>query len=75
MNKTVIRMRLIIRHAELAKGSPEDMEVAKQILHFLNKKEISLGLQDVAFFTEIELERAGLTPHYARNFSIVRFRL
>ena len=75
MNKTVIRMRLIILHAELVKGSPIDMEVAKQILHLLNKKEISLGLQDIAIYTENELERAGLTPHYSRNFARVNFRL
>lgn len=60
LEKKRIRYRLFDRHEDLAKGSPEDMQVARRILGFLRKGEIRLDLSDVDFHTEHELKAAGV---------------
>lgn len=47
LEKKHIRYRLFDKHEALVKGSPEEMQIARRILHFLNTGEIRLGLGDV----------------------------
>lgn len=63
----LIRYRLIERHRELVRGGDFDMQVAKRILHLLNCGEIKLGLDDVAWAVEQEIERVGVHIRYSRN--------
>lgn len=67
LKDNLIRYRLIDRHRELVRGSQLDMEVARRILHFLNRGEIRLCLGDTDWQTEQELEHAGVHIRYSRN--------
>lgn len=60
----LIRYRLIERHRELVRGSDFDMQVANRILHLLNRGEIRLGLGDVDWQVEMELEKADVHINY-----------
>lgn len=60
----LIRYRLMERHRELVRGTDFDMQVAKRILHLLNCGEIRLGLGDVDWQVESELENAGVHIRY-----------
>lgn len=63
----LIRYRLMERHRELVKGSEMDMLVAKRVLHLLICGEIRLGLDDVDWQVEQELDHAGVHINYRRN--------
>ena len=63
----LIRYRLMNRHLELVRGSSTDMQVARGILHLLNRGEICLGLGDVDWKIEQELDRAGVHIRYSSN--------
>lgn len=63
----LIRYRLMERHRELVRGSKQDMEVANRILHLLNKGEIRLGLGDVDWRAEQEIDAAGVHIQYSRS--------
>lgn len=65
LKKKLIRYRLFDCHRELVKGSAEDMQVARRLLGFLRKGEIRLGLGDVDWRTEQELEKAGVHIRYS----------
>lgn len=65
LKKKLIRYYLFNRHRELVKGSPEDMQVAHRLLGFLRKGEIRLGLGDVDWRAEQELEKAGVRIRYS----------
>ena len=65
LKNKLIKYRLFDRHRELVKGSPEDMQVARRIFGFLRKGEIRLGLGDVDWRTEQELEKAGVHIRYS----------
>ena len=65
LENKLIRYRLFDRHRELVKGSAEDMQVARRILGFLRKGEIRLGLGDIDWRTEHELEKAGVHIRYS----------
>ena len=67
LNDKFVRYRLMARHRELAKGSEFDLQVAKRILHLLNCGEIRLGLDDVSWVTEEELEASGVHVRSSRN--------
>lgn len=75
LNKKIIKYKLIERHIQLTKGSFEDLEVANRLLHFLNKGEIRLGLGDIDFRTELELENTGIHISYSRNYCSAYARL
>ncbi len=60
----LIRYRLMDRHRELVRGSGFDMQVAKRILHLLNCGEIRLGLGDVDWQVEMEIEKVGVHINY-----------
>jgi len=60
----LIRYRLMDRHRELVRGSDFDMQVAKRILHLLNRGEIRLGLSDVDWQVEMEIEKVGVHINY-----------
>ena len=68
LKKKIIKYKLMNRHLQLTKGSINDLLVAQKLLHFLNKGEIRLGLNDVDYATEIELENAGVHISYSRNY-------
>lgn len=63
----LIRYRLMERHRELVKGGDFDMQVAKRILHLLNCGEIRLGLDDVSWAVEQEIDKAGVHINYSRR--------
>ena len=63
----LIRYRLMNRHLELERGSSTDMQVARGILPLLNRGEICLGLGDVDWKIEQELDRAGVHIRYSSN--------
>lgn len=63
----IIRYRLMERHRELVKGSEMDMLVAKRVLHLLIFGEIRLGIDDVDWQVEQELDHAGVHINYHRN--------
>ena len=66
----LIRYRLMERHRELVRGSNFDMLVAKRILHLLNHGEIRLGLDDVSWAVEQEIDKAGVHINYSgRGYS------
>lgn len=67
LKDNLIRYQLIGRHRELVRGSEFDMQVAKRILHLLNRGEIWLGLDDVSWAVERELENAGVHVRSSRN--------
>ncbi len=67
LNDKLIRYRLMDRHRELVRGDNFDMQVAKRILHLLNCGEIKLGLDDVAWAVEQEIEKAGIHIKYSRR--------
>lgn len=70
LEKKLIRYRLIDRHIQLVKGSTDDMQVARRLLHFLSTGEIRLGLGDVDWAVEQELENAGVHLRYSsRGYS------
>lgn len=70
LEKKLIKYRLFDRHKALVKGSPEDMQVARRLLGFLRKGEIRLGLGDVDWRLEQELEKAGVHIRYSvRGYS------
>lgn len=64
LEKNVIRYKLIEEHKKLAKGSCEDMQVAKRILHFLNVGEIRIGIDDTSWKIEQLFENVGITWRY-----------
>lgn len=63
----LIYYRLIDRHHQLSHGSACDMQVGQKILHFLNHGEIRLGLDDLSWAVEQELDNAGVHVRYSRN--------
>lgn len=66
----LIRYRLMERHRELVRGCDFDMQTAKRILHLLNHGEIRLGLDDVSWAVEQELDKAGVHINYSgRGYS------
>ena len=66
----LIRYRLMERHRELVRGGDFDMQVAKRILHLLNCGEIRLGLDDVSWAVEQEIDKAGVHINYSgRGYS------
>ena len=70
LEKKLIKYRLFDRHKALVKGSPEDMQVAHRLLGFLRRGEIRLGLGDVDWRLEQELEAAGVHISYSgRGYS------
>lgn len=64
LERKIIRYRLIDRHRELVKGSTQDLLVARRLLHFLLASEILLGLGDIDWAVEQELDRAGVHINY-----------
>lgn len=75
LKKKLIKYKLMDRHLQLTKGSINDLLVAQKLLHFLNKGEIRLGLNDVDYATEIELENTGIHISYSRNYCSAYARL
>lgn len=67
LKDNLIRYRLMNRHLELVRGSSTDTQVARGILHLLNRGEIRLGLDDVSWKIEQELDKAGVHIKYSRN--------
>lgn len=67
LKDNLIRYRLMNRHLELVRGSSTDMQVARGILHLLNRGEIRLGLGDMDWEIEQELDRAGVHIRYSSN--------
>lgn len=67
LKDNLIRYRLMNRHLELARGSSTDMQVARGILHLLNRGEIRLSPGDVDWKIEQELDHAGVHIKYSRN--------
>lgn len=65
LERKIIRYRLIDRHRELVRGSMQDLLVAHRLLHFLLAGEIRLGLDDVSWAVERELDRAGVRINYS----------
>lgn len=64
LERKLIRYRLIDRHRELVRGSQQDLLVARRLLHFLLAGEILLGLGDIDWAVEQELDRAGVHINY-----------
>lgn len=64
LERKIIWYRLIDRHRELVRGSMQDLLVAHRLLHFLLAGEIRLGLDDVSWAVEQELDRAGVHINY-----------
>ena len=67
LKDNLIRYRLMNRHLELVRGSSTDMQVARGILHLLNRGEIRLGLGDMDWEIEQELDQAGVHIRYSSN--------
>lgn len=66
----LIRYRLMERHRELVRGGDFEMQVAKRILHLLNCGEIRLGLDDVSWAVEQEIDKVGVHISYnGRGYS------
>lgn len=65
LERKIIWYRLIDRHRELVSGSEQDLLVAHRLLHFLLAGEIRLGLDDVSWAVEQELDRAGVHINYS----------
>lgn len=68
LKDNLIRYWPMNRHLELVRGSSTDMQVARGILHLLNRGEIRLGLGgDVDWKIEQELDHAGVHVKYSSN--------
>lgn len=65
LERKIIWYRLVDRHRELVSGSEQDLLVAHRLLHFLLAGEIRLGLDDVSWAVEQELDRAGVHINYS----------
>lgn len=64
LERKLIRYRLIDRHRELVRGSQQDLLVARRLLHFLLAGEILLGLGDIDWAVEQELDHVGVHINY-----------
>ena len=62
LQRKIIKYQLINKHTELV--SSGKYNVAKNILHFLNHREIRLGLNDEDWETEQILNEAGIHIQY-----------
>ena len=70
LEKKMLRYRLMEKHRELARGSNDDLLVAKRLLHFLMRGEIRLGLGDADWEVENILEQNGVHLSYTgRGYS------
>lgn len=68
LKKNIIRYKLIEEHRKLTKGSYEDMQIAKRILHFLNVGEIRIGIGDQDMIIENLFENVGITWRYTGRY-------
>lgn len=65
LQKKFIRYQIMIRHTELVRQG--EYEAARMILRFLRRKSIYLGLDDVSWKVQEELEKLGVRVRYSHN--------
>lgn len=72
--RNMVRYRMIEKHLQFVREGKYD--VAHYMLHLLNKRECTVGLNDNAGFVfEVEAEKSGCRISYSRNYSRAYIRI